>query len=179
MVNAGGKLYTTNSSTVGNNSTSNPGVVGSLTVNTGGEVYVTNVLFVGNSSANNVTGILTINGGTVRCTSHLWAGSGASTTGFIYITNGGTLNVGGNIGLGTINASTPSGSTASLFVQQGGVLNLTNHCMAPVTSIQSGSKLDISGSGVVTIPGDFTAVDECLYQCRENHRLWRNGHGGD
>ena len=152
VVNAGGKLVTTGvqNSTVGNNN--NASVVGQLTVNAGGEVDVTNVLFVGASA----TGILTIDGGTVNVTSHLWAGSGAPGVGTIYISNGGVFNVGGNIGLGTVNASTPSGGKASLFVQDGGVLNLAQ--ISPVTSIQPNSVLDISGSGVVTLPNDVTAV---------------------
>ena len=67
------------------------------------------------------------------------------------------LNVGGNIGLGTVNASTASGGKGSLYVQDGSVLNLTNIDGAG-NSIQPNSVLDISGSGVVTIPGDLTAV---------------------
>src|SRR6185437_3501751 len=120
VVNAGGKLVTTGvqNSTIGNNN--NAGVVGQLTVHAGGEVDVTNVLFVGASA----TGILTIDGGTVNVTSHLWAGSATPGVGTIYIANGGIFNIGGNIGLGTVNASTPSGGKASLYVQDGGILNL-------------------------------------------------------
>ncbi len=152
VVNAGGKLNTTGvqNSTIGNNN--NAGVVGQLTVNAGGEVDVTNVLFVGASA----TGILMIDGGTVNVTSHLWAGSATPGVGTIYISNGGIFNIGGNIGLGTVNASTPSGGKASLFVQDGGVLNLAQ--ISPVTSIQPNSVLDISGSGVVTVPNDLTTV---------------------
>jgi hypothetical protein len=152
VVESGGKLTTTGgaNSTVGNNN--NAGIIGRLTVNTGGEVTVTNVLFVGGSA----TGILTVDGGTLRVTSHLWGGSGAVGVGNIYITNGGSFSVGGNIGLGTVNASTPSGGKCSLYVQEGGVLNLTT--ISPVNSIQPNSVLDISGSGLVTIPGDLTAV---------------------
>jgi hypothetical protein len=152
-VNAGGILNTTGiggNSTVGNNP--NAGIIGRLTVNAGGEVNVTNVLFVGA----NATGIVTIDGGTVRVTSHLWGGSGAAGVGNIYISNGGSLSVGGNIGLGTVNASTPSGGKCSLYVQEGGVLNLTT--ISAVNSIQPNSVLDISGSGIVTKTGDFTAV---------------------
>ena len=149
-VNAGGLLQTKNSSTVGNNNV----CTGQLTVYTGGEVDVTNVLQVGAGAS--TTGILTINGGVARVSSHLWAGSANLSVGTIYITNGGSLYVGGNIGLGTINASTASGGTASLFVQDGGVLNL--HQISSVTSIQAGSKLDISGSGRVTLPGNYVSV---------------------
>jgi hypothetical protein len=152
VVENGGKLNTTGgaNSTVGNNN--NAGVIGRLTINAGGEVNVTNVLFVGASA----TGIVTNDGGILRITSHLWAGSGAVGVGTIAIANGGMVNVGGNIGLGTVNASTPSGGKASVYVQEGGVLNLNQ--ISPVTSIQPNSVLDISGSGLVTIPGDLTAV---------------------
>ena len=152
VVNAGGKLTTTGTanSTVGNNG--GAGVIGRLTINAGGEVNVTNVLFVGASA----TGILTNEGGLLNISSHLWAGSGPVGIGTISILNGGVINVGGNIGLGTVNASTPSGGKASLYVQEGGVLNLAN--ISPVNSIQPNSVLDISGSGVVKIPGDRIAV---------------------
>lgn len=158
VVNSGGVLITKGAanSTIGNSSSVNSGVIGRLTVNTGGQVTVTNVLFVGNSPARNVTGILTVNGGTVSVTSHLWAGSGASTTGYIYLTNGGTLNIGGNIGLGTINASTPSGSAASVYVQDGGVLNLSQ--ISATNSIQPGSVLDISGSGQIIVTNNYTTI---------------------
>src|SRR5580765_1726735 len=160
VVNTGGKLTTTgpNNSTVGNNGSAPGGanVVGRLTINAGGEVNVTNVLFVGASA----TGIVTNDGGTLNVGSHLWCGSGnvlgVGTLGTISIANGGVINVGGNIGLGTVNASTPSGGKCSLYIQDGGILNLAN--ISPVTSIQPNSVLDISGSGVVTIPGDRVAV---------------------
>lgn len=159
VVNAGGKLTTTGgaNSTVGNNN--NIGIVGRLTVNTGGEVTVTNVLFVGASA----TGILTVDGGTVLVTSHLWGGSGAIGVGTIYITNGGSLTVRGNIGLGTVNASIPSGGNCSLFVQDGGLLSLNEmnamtYGLGTGGSIQSGSKLDVSGSGVVTLPGNYVST---------------------
>src|SRR5689334_6245413 len=97
VVNAGGKLKTTGTqnSTVGNNG--GAGVIGRLTINSGGEVDVTNVLFVGASA----TGILTNDGGTLTISSHLWGGSAALGVGTISILNGGVINIGGNIGLGT------------------------------------------------------------------------------
>jgi len=152
VVNAGGKLTTTGvaNSTVGNNN--NAGVVGRLTINAGGEVTVTNVLFVGASA----TGIVTNDGGTLRITSHLWAGSGAVGVGTIVIANGGVISVGGNIGLGTINASSASGGKASVYVQEGGVLDLNQ--ISDVNSIQQNSVLDISGTGKVTISGDRVAA---------------------
>ncbi|HWH71969.1 MAG TPA: hypothetical protein VNT26_21585, partial [Candidatus Sulfotelmatobacter sp.] len=153
VVDSGGKLITVGpaNSTVGNNA--NPNVIGRLAVKTGGEVSVTNVLFVGAKA----TGILTVDGGKVSVVSHLWCGStDANGVGFIYLTNGGILNVGGNIGLGTVNASSASGGKCSLYVQEGGVLNLNQ--ISPVNSIQAGSVLDLSGSGVVIVPNDITAT---------------------
>src|ERR1051326_6935022 len=119
IVNAGGKLKTTGTqnSTVGNNG--GAGIIGRLTINAGGEVNVTNVLFVGA----NATGILTNDGGTLTISSHLWGGSGAPGVGTISIRNGGVISVGGNIGLGTINASTPSGGSCYLYVEDGGILS--------------------------------------------------------
>ena len=149
-VDAGGLLQATGGSTVGNNNT----CTGQLIVNTGGEVDVTNWVQVGAGAS--TTGILTINGGTMRITSHLWVGSANLAVGTIYITNGGSLNIGGNIGLGTVNASTASGGKGSVFVQDGGLLNLSQ--ISSVNSIQLNSVLDVSGSGLVTVPGDLTAV---------------------
>jgi hypothetical protein len=83
----------------------------------------------------------------------------------------GTINVAGIIGLGTLNAVTPSGGTGFVNVLNGGVLNLSN--IAPVTSIQPGSLLDISGTGKVTLPGDFVAVMEAY---RDAGRI--TGYGG-
>lgn len=150
IVNAGGILRTRGgaNSMVGNN---NANCIGRMTVNSGGQVIVTNVLFVGN----NTSGFVTNDGGNILVTSHLWVGNAASVVGAVYIKNSGVVNVGGNIGLGTINASTASGGKGLVFVQDGGVLNLAQ--ISPVTSIQPNSVLDISGSGVVTIPGDRTA----------------------
>lgn len=152
VVTTGGKLTTAGlggGSTVGNNNTAS--VVGRLTILAGGEVTVTNVLFVGASA----TGIVTNDGGTLTITSHLWGGSGAVGVGSIYILNGGVIDVGGNIGLGTVNANTASGGRCSLYVQEGGRLNLAN--ISPGTSIQNNSVLDVSGSGIVTIQGDRVA----------------------
>jgi hypothetical protein len=152
VVNAGGILNTTGTqnSTVGNNG--GVGIVGRLTLTAGSQVNVTNVLFVGASA----TGILTNDGGTLNISSHLWTGSGAVGVGTLSIANGGVVNVGGNIGLGTINASTPSGGRSSLYVQNGGILNLSQ--ISAVNSIQPNSVLDVSGSGVMIVPGDRTAV---------------------
>lgn len=159
IVASGGKLNAigTSANRVGNNGV---GVVGRLTILTNGEVNSTAVLEVGASA----TGILTIDGGTLNQSNHLWIGDAAAGVSFgtIYITNGGTLNmlgVNGNgmLGLGTINAVSASGGVGTIKVSAGGVLNLFN-IDAQGRSIQPNSVLDISGSGQVTIPGDRTTV---------------------
>ena len=170
VINSGGKFTSTGAtggSFVGNNGGSN--VFGRVTVNAGGELRaMTAALQVGASA----TGIITNNGGTVNVDSHLWVGSTATpgVTGTIVIKNGGVFNIGQMIGLGTINATAPSGGRGFVYVQTNGILNLANIQAAASTnldgspntaylgSIQPGSFLDISGNGLVTIPGDFTNV---------------------
>jgi hypothetical protein len=155
VVDTGGQLTATGTgdNMVGNNG--GVGVIGRLTVNTNGVVNSVTPLEVGA----NATGFLTIDGGTVNLTSHLWVGSAAAgVAGTINLTNGGTLNVGGMLGLGTINAVSPSGGTGLLHVNGGGVLHLSDIAGSGLGSIQPGSVLDISGSGEVTIPGDRVAT---------------------
>jgi hypothetical protein len=153
IVNAGGVLTTIGSgganSSVGNNNTA---CIGRMTVNTGGQVTVTNVLFAGNGTH----GYITNDGGNIRVSSHLWVGAGSGINGEVWIRNGGVMNIGGNLGLGTVNASSASGGTGKVFVENGGILNLTT--ISAGTSIWPGSVLDLSGSGVVTISGDRTAT---------------------
>jgi hypothetical protein len=161
VVASGGGLTTigTFANSIGNNGGGD--VTGRLTVYTNGVVNSASVLEVG-ASAN---GILTIDGGSMNCSNHLWVGSGAFgvSSGTIVLTNGGTLNMtatnGGNgmLGLGTINASSPSGGIGIVNVSAGSVFNLFT--IDPNgNSIQPGSVLDISGSGIVTIPNDRTAI---------------------
>ncbi len=159
VVENGGSLTAsgTSANRVGNNG--GAGVTGRLTVNTNGVVNSTAVLEVGATAI----GILTIDGGTVNLSSHLWVGDAAApSSGTIILTNGGTLNLlapagNGMLGLGTINAVSASGGTGTVKVNGGGVLNLYN--IEPGGgSIQPGSVLDISGSGVVTIPNDRTTI---------------------
>jgi hypothetical protein len=103
----------------------------------------------------------TLSTGTIRpFDGHLWVGmnDGAPATGNVGIVNiSGTVNVAGMIGLGTLNAVTPSGGLGFVNVLDGGVLHLGNiHGLG--TSIQPGSLLDIIGTGLVTLPGDFVTV---------------------
>jgi len=116
---------------------------------------VGNVLQVGAgvpSGTGSLSGEIDINGGTLEVESHLWVGARDNTTGTIDI-SGGTLNVlTGNFGLGTINASTASGGFGFMNVNTGGVLNLFN--ISAVNSIQDGSVLNISGTGIVNVNGN-------------------------
>jgi hypothetical protein len=150
IVNAGGVLTTTGgTSSVGSIGTA---CIGRMTVNTGGQVIVTNVLLVGNGTH----GFVTNDGGNIRVTSHLWVGAQNGINGLVRITNGGVVNVGGTIGLGTIDARFPSGGTGKVYVQDGGILNLTT--ISATNAIQPNSIMDISGSGQVIVSGDRMAV---------------------
>jgi len=160
VIESGGSLTAIGSSanSVGNNKT---GVIGRMNVMTNGVVNSVAVMYVGtgNSSSGPATGILTVDGGSCNFSNHLWVGQYTGASGIIILTNGGILNmlgVGGNgmIGLGTANSTSPSGGTGTIKVSDGSVLNLYNIQATAQGSIQPGSVLDISGSGVVTIPGD-------------------------
>ena len=100
----------------------------------------------------------------VNLSSHLWVGSGYSgSSGTIILTNGGTLNMlapGGNgmLGLGTVNASSASGGKGFCMSMTAVCSTCTIFRIRWAASIQPGSVLDISGSGVVTIPGDRIAM---------------------
>jgi hypothetical protein len=136
------------------------GVTGLMTVKTNGVVYSGYYLRVGYTGI----GVLTIDGGTVNDAHHLWVGGGSLGNGTIILTNGGTLNMtatngvgNGMLGLGTGDAVKSSGGVGYIYVRGGGVLNLYNIDQNG-NSITNGSVLDISGSGMVTFPGDKTSV---------------------
>jgi hypothetical protein len=143
-VQSGGILNVFQDLLAGNN---NVAATGTLTVNNGGLVNVGRILWAANSSS---TGFININpGGVVEVESHLWWG----VTGNATITIAGTLNQnGGNLGLGTSNASTASGGAATVFVNSGGFLNLNQ--WSSTTSIQDGSVININGTGTVTVGGN-------------------------
>jgi hypothetical protein len=160
VVESGGSLTAIGGSvnTVGNNRT---GVTGRLTVMTNGTVNSAAVVNVGTgSTVGPTTGILTLDGGSVNFSNHLWVGNYSGAVGIIILTNGGTLNMpapagNGMLGLGTGNATGPSGGQGLLYVMDGGVFNGYNiSSSAGQPSIQPGSVLDISGSGMVTFPGN-------------------------
>jgi len=119
-----------------------------MTVQSGGILNVANILYHGNL-ANGTSDIF----GTVNVTSHLWTGWTAGTIGTINVNNGGVLNVSGMLGLNWQN----NGAVGYVNVNDGGVLNLSN-IHAAGNSIQGSSLLDISGSGLVTLPGNFVGV---------------------
>ncbi|MGN6554788.1 MAG: PEP-CTERM sorting domain-containing protein [Verrucomicrobiota bacterium] len=163
VVNNGGSLASTGNSTVGNNAGASGAnlTTGFLTINSGGTVTAGGTLKLGagaSAAAGNLTGHVTLNGGTLNVSSHLWVGNNNLTLGIIDINDGGILNIGGMLGLGTGNATAASGGVGFLNVNDGGVLNLANIHSAAQGSIQAGSLLDISGSGLVTIPGNFVSV---------------------
>ncbi len=169
-INEGGVLNATEDVAVGNNGF----VDGSLDVNDGAVVNVGRILWVARGPVvNDVLGFLNINsGGVVNVTSHLWWGS----TGIAEVNISGTLNqTDGILGLGSADFST-FGGTATVNVLDGGELNLNNiHAGGTQLSIQPGSKIDISGSGRVTLPGDFVEV---LEGYRDADLLFGNGVAG-
>ena len=126
----------------------NPAGTGTMSVQSGGTLNVANILYHGNL-ANGTSDIF----GTVNVGSHLWTGWTAGTIGTINVNNGGVLNVSGMLGLDWQN----NGAVGYVNVNDGGVLNLSQ-IQSEGNSIRGSSLLDISGSGVVTIPGDLTAV---------------------
>ena len=126
----------------------NPLGTGTMTVQSGGTLNVANILYHGNI-ANGTSDIF----GTVNVGSHLWTGWTAGAIGTININNGGVLNVSGMLGLDWQN----NGAVGYVNVSDGGVMNLSN-IHAAGNSIQGSSLLDISGSGLVTLPGNFVGV---------------------
>lgn len=135
----------------GNN---NSNATGTLTVNDGGVVNVGRILWAAQNQSNGVINLNT--GGVINVASHLWLGVSGSAV----INISGTLNqASGILGLGTLDAVNPGGGTATVNVNDGGVLALNNISSADgLPSIQEGSVLNINAGGQVTLPGDFVAV---------------------
>ena len=148
VVNSGGVLTAAGNSKVGNNGA----VTGRLTINAGGVVNANGgwTMVGGNVGT---TGILTIDGGVMNNSGHLWIGSHTDAIGTVDIT-GGSLTVGGMIGIGTVNAVDPSGGTGTVNVNAGGLLALANIHGAG-TSIQPGSMLNLYDTGRIEMIGDF------------------------
>lgn len=151
VVENGGTLTAARDVLAGNN---NANAKGDLIVNNGGTVDVGRILWSANDSS---AGDITVNtGGQINVASHLWLG----VTGASVIDISGTINqTGGILGLGTNNASTPGGGTATVNILDGGLLALNNISgAAGLPSIQPGSLIDITGSGELTVPGDFIGL---------------------
>lgn len=149
---SGGVLSSTGNVLAGNNNAAVNNA--NLFVRDGGTVNVGNILY---SSNNSSTGHITIDaGGIVNVGNHLWLGATKPST----ISIGGSLfQTGGILGLGTTNANTPSGGTATVNILDGGLLSLNNISGgAGLPSIQAGSVIDIQGSGRLVLPGNFTGV---------------------
>ncbi len=172
-VNNGGMLTTSQDINVANNGF----VDATLDVNDGATVNVGRILWVG--KGNNSTdfpldsrGFLNINtGGVVNVASHLWWGR----QGEAIVNISGTLNqTGGILGLGTNDFSVSLGK-ATVNVLDGGLMALNNVRSGDTQSIQPGSKIDISGSGRVTLPNDFVGV---LENYRDAGLLYGNGVAG-
>lgn len=173
-VNDGGILTTTLDVNVGHNNS----VDGIMDIYDGGVVNVGNNLFMGR--VNDTTrGFLNIYaGGVMNVTGHLWLGG----KGEAEVNISGTLNQfpngngDGILGLGTQDFNLPGG-TAVVNVMDGGELNLFNiHAGGTQLSIQPGSKIDITGTGRVTLPGNFTAV---LEGYRDANLLFGDGVAGN
>ncbi|MBN1854499.1 MAG: PEP-CTERM sorting domain-containing protein [Pirellulales bacterium] len=124
---------------------------GNLVVANGGQL-ATGVIWsaVGNNGA--VTGTLTVEtGGVVDFGQHLWVGHQAGATGIVNI-NGGAIYVGQMLGLGW------NGGVGFVNVNDGGVLDLFQLHGDGMSSMKNGSILDITGTGQVLLPGDYTSV---------------------
>jgi hypothetical protein len=127
---------------------------GTLDVQAGGAVTMTDCLMMA-VGGNPNTGILNVAAdATVSAGGHLWAAENPASVAILNIA--GTLNIGGILGLGSVGFG--NGGTATLNVLDGGVVNLGNIHGDGSSSIKGSSVLDICGSGLVTLPGDFVAV---------------------
>ena len=147
----GGSLSSVRDVLVGNNNSNVTDA--NLNIRGGGELSVGGILWSSNSSA---TGHITVDsGGLLNVGNHLWLGVTQTST----ISIAGTLTqTGGILGLGTNNASTPSGGSASVTIESGGLLALNNISANGTNSIQSGSSIDIVGTGRLTLPGNHESV---------------------
>ncbi len=151
VVDNGGEISANLDVLAGNN---NPNAKGDLVVNGGGTVNVGRILWSAQSGSD---GDITVNsGGQVNVASHLWLG----VTGTSTIDISGTINqTGGILGLGTNDASSATGGTATVNILDGGLLALNNISgAAGLPSIQAGSIIDITGSGELTLPDDFVGL---------------------
>lgn len=92
-------------------------------------------------------------GGTYNFGQHAWIGLNDGAVGTLDI-NGGTVTVGQMLGLGWAQTT----SQGFVNVNNGGLLALSNIHADGNSSIKHGSVLDITGTGQVTLPGNFVGV---------------------
>jgi hypothetical protein len=131
---------------------------GTIIVQNGATLTMTNCLMM-SVGGNPNTGTLTVDaGGTVNIGSHLWSAEVAGSVGNISVS--GTVNVGGILGLGTVDFAPVASGDAYLDVYDSGLLNLTNiHSdLVNFPSIQNNSLMQVHGTGLATLPGDFVTI---------------------
>ncbi len=146
IIASGGTLGTVGQIRVGASNVDNA-FVSTLVVQDGGTLNVGGILWT--STAGALGNISIESGGIATGADHLWWG----IDGFSSISIAGSLSQSsGNFGLGTSDASTPSGGTAAVSILNGGVLALNN--ISSGTSIQSGSAVDIATGGLFSVAGD-------------------------
>lgn len=192
-VGSGGSITSTGQNKVGNNNWT----TGKLVINGG---TVTNNDWFGVAVGNGGTkpagwngnaasawgatyGVVEINGGLLDIKNHLWAATGganASSLGSptcfatITINAGGVINVGGNLGLGTINASTPAAGLGQATINvNSGVLNL--HHWDDLNSIQDGSVINIQWDGIVRVGGNRVDAANNYYGAGKIATNWDGG----
>ncbi len=125
--------------------------ISTLTVQNGGSMDVAGILWTSRTGA---LGNMTVNsGGLITGNDHFWWGARVAST----ITIAGTISqTAGILGLGTENASTASGGTATVNITDGGALNLFNISSSPgQPSIQAGSSINLAFGGTMTVRGDL------------------------
>jgi hypothetical protein len=143
----GGTLHAASGNKVGNNNN----CTGTLLIDAGGTVNA-NGGWMMIAGSDLVTGIAEVSG-TLDIEGHLWMATGSGSSASLTINPGGVVNVGANIGLGTIAPATaPTGGPATITVNMSGTLNL--HHWDNTGSIRDGSVLNINQGGVVTIGGN-------------------------
>ena len=101
---------------------------------------------------NNTAHAIVEAGGTYNFGQHAWIGLNDGAVGTLDIY--GTVTVGQMLGLGWAQAT----SQGFVNIYDGGLLALSNIHGDGSSSIKHGSVLDISGTGQLTLPGDFTGV---------------------
>lgn len=121
-------------------------------------------------------GVIRIKAGGSITTENSWSAIGWNDTAHTIVEAGGVLNfgqhawIGNNVGsVGTLDISGTgsvaamlgagwSGGTGYVNVLDGGILDLFQLHGDGISSLNNGSLLDISGSGMVTLPGNYTGV---------------------